>query len=474
MNKIITSQPRFSVRGINVCESLARHSPEQVARLIERMASWNMNTLLVHQYYGYKFHKDLIESLCRKHGIHIIYMLHTAFAFTPHIPAVFFALDMDGNPRTKIACNETKLCVSNPEGLGLFRYGARRYFNSDRAKPESTYLVMDADGYLFCQCPKCRNIKPVDQWAILLEIAVEEANKAQKNLTIEYLSYVWRYSIPEKIELFQHVHGVHFDTHQRFRWRAFNEAHPVNIFSEIEAKVDSRAEGLPINLYLYERLKEWRQKYTGKLYVFENLMLQGSISCPQPYTVNLLKDLDLYESLGVDGVIYEVFEPGIQSFEKQLDLISESLLKKPQIPELSALEKIVQHLLLDEQFNYNPALGYLSLNEADILAAVKADGYDERLIGYLIRLRTFLFDRSYENYCKVARYVLDHQKRFDWMMILFNLIRIVPKDQLPANLNETTIEFMTVHKLWDMQEKMQSPIEETYQIVQNLIKFKKM
>ena len=198
-----STKPRFSIRGINVCESLARHTPEQVTHLIERMVKWNMNTLVLHRCYGYKFHRKLIETLCQQAGIEITYYVQTALAFTPRANSRLFALDVNLKPHTKQACNETRLCVSNPESREYFRGGARKYFISNDVLPESKHLLMDADGYLFCECEKCQKIKPVNQWTILLEIAVEEADKADKNLNVEYLSYVWRYSIPEKFDIFQ-------------------------------------------------------------------------------------------------------------------------------------------------------------------------------------------------------------------------------------------------------------------------------
>ena len=46
-------RPDFDIRGINPCESLLRHTPQQLEKLICRMAHWRMNTLIVHIKYGY-------------------------------------------------------------------------------------------------------------------------------------------------------------------------------------------------------------------------------------------------------------------------------------------------------------------------------------------------------------------------------------------------------------------------------------
>ena len=38
----------FSVRGFNPCESLLRHTPEQLRRFIRRMKQLNFNTIIIH------------------------------------------------------------------------------------------------------------------------------------------------------------------------------------------------------------------------------------------------------------------------------------------------------------------------------------------------------------------------------------------------------------------------------------------
>ena len=462
--------PRFAVRGINVCESLARHTPDQVATLIERMAKWKMNTLIVHSCYGYKLHRKLIEDMCGQTGIQIAYYVQTALAFNAGADPDIFALDTDLKPRTPKACNETRLCPSNETARNQFRSGAENFFKSDDVQPGSTLILMDADGYLFCQCPKCRNIKPVDQWAIFLEIALEQAEKANKALKIEHLSYVWRYAIPKNFEIFKNITGVLFDTHQRFRWRALNQPHPHYFFSELEAQADERAKELPLNQYLLERLTEWRKKFSGKLYVFENLMIQGSISCPQPYTENLLKDLDIYESLGLQGVVYEVFEPGIQSFEKQLDILSSALLTKPQSYQPSELEKMTKKLKGEEFIDYNPAVGYLALDEEKIISAIRADGFDELLCEYIILFRKFLLNRTIKNYNEVIIYVMKNRDRFDWQMAAFNLLRLIPKENIPSIDDKEFLKFINTNKLWDIQEEMILPVIETNQIIDRFIK----
>jgi len=42
-----TDEARFAIRGINVCESLLRHTPRQIESLFDRMAGLGLNTLLM-------------------------------------------------------------------------------------------------------------------------------------------------------------------------------------------------------------------------------------------------------------------------------------------------------------------------------------------------------------------------------------------------------------------------------------------
>ena len=173
---------RFQIRGINICESLARHTPEQVESLINRMARWRMNTLVVHLAYGYKFHAEQIEKLCRERGIRVKYYVQTSLLFLPGTSPSLFARDVKGNPRTTNLDNSTRLCVSESAAITAFRDGARRFFSSDQVPPNAALVLMDADNVLFCQCPKCCHIKPVEQWTRLFNIAIEEAQKSDKNL----------------------------------------------------------------------------------------------------------------------------------------------------------------------------------------------------------------------------------------------------------------------------------------------------
>ena len=65
----------FQVRGFNPCESLLRHTPEQLSAFIRRMKTYNFNSIIIHSDYGWKRYQKLIEEECRNAGVEITLMV---------------------------------------------------------------------------------------------------------------------------------------------------------------------------------------------------------------------------------------------------------------------------------------------------------------------------------------------------------------------------------------------------------------
>ena len=470
-----TFAPRFEIRGINTCETISRHSSDQLCTLIDRMAHWRMNTLVAHLAYGFDLHGDLIESLCRQRGIDIKYYVQTSLKFlNPDIDTKCFARDRNGRLHAPSLENTTRLCVCEPTALEAFRTGAREFFADDHIKPNTTFVLMDADGYGFCQCTRCRNIKPVEQWNTLFRIAMNEVARSEKNLSIDYLCYVWRYALPEQFKVFNNVSAIMFDTHQRFRWAALNEKHQVTPLSALEGKGDPRAEKTPLNVYLYDRLVEWRKAFSGQIYIFENLMIQGSLSCPQPYTPELLEDLNLYEQLGVQGVVYEAFEPGIQSFEKQISILCQAMWDSSLTYQPRPLDIHCRELRTSGVTNYdyknlfNVVLDYLQTESFDALDLLRQDNWDTPLIEYMAQLRIFLAERTVQNYRAVMDVILQHKNRFDGIFIGVYLARAIPRELHPWINQGDLGKLLYGDKVWDITEKMSDPLAQTWALVESL------
>ena len=62
----------FAIRGFNPCESLLRHTPEQLRTFLRRMKTLNMNTIIIHYDYGWKRYQNLILEECDRNKIEII------------------------------------------------------------------------------------------------------------------------------------------------------------------------------------------------------------------------------------------------------------------------------------------------------------------------------------------------------------------------------------------------------------------
>lgn len=468
--------PRFDIRGINPCESLSRHSSEQVLNLLYRMIEWRMNTLILHTRYGYNEHGQLIETLCSKLGIDIIKYIHSVMEITPDCPVSFFAKDENDSPLCTHLQNETKLCVSSRDVLDYFRVSVRRFLDIHARDEHRKWLFIDSDGYLFCKCKHCIKIHPREQWLKLFRIIAEEFDRVNRSDEIYYLSYCWRYALPDNKSIFNDsVTGIMFDTHQRYRWRSLNEDHPRNKLASIETQSDPRAGEIPLNKYLLERLFSWRETFRKKIFVFENLMIQGTISCPQPNTAKLINDLDILADNDINGMIYEVFEPGIQSFENQLESISKALWDNDFDYHPGEFETLMyQENVEAQESNYNyknqfHVLSYLTTDNLKITDAFKEEfGTDEVLLVYTDKLKEFLNNRIYDNFVSVMEFVLKHENRFDWIMIGFNLFRAID-EKLEISHDSEIVEFLNVDKLWDFLEKHENPRGRAKELLNRLL-----
>ena len=315
-----SEKPEFSIRGLNPCESLNRHTDEQIVKLIDRMGRWRMNTLIIHSNYGFMNHKNVILDETAKRGIEIVHYTYSNLSFMRDIENAHFAKDENGTPLYERLECETRLCVNDQEGLRKYAAGVKKYL--DEHPDYQRMLFATADGRALCLCPTCRSKNAIEQWQPVFDVFFDNAYGKRK---LEMISYVQRFSVPADTSRIGRLDRLMFDTHIRY------PRTPLGVFHEfmkegyeVEIKMDPRA-AQPINVYLLDRIKEWRKAFNGKLYVFENLMIQGIFGCPRPNTSIYLEDLKTFRNAGVDGVVYECFEPGITPFLKGFDKIAERM-----------------------------------------------------------------------------------------------------------------------------------------------------
>jgi len=446
----------FPIRGINAVESLARHSEEQIRNLIDRMARWRMNTLVVHTAYGWNLHKQTIINECEKRGIEIVFYVYTSLAFLKNCGVEYFATKEDGEPFYRTLEWETRLCISKEKGLAILQQGCREYFKNELTE-NGGILLCPADGMYICRCPACVNLSAIEQWEPVLEKSVNVLKEIKPRASLESLIYVQRYAVPVDMKTYHRLDRILFDIHRRYRWAALGESHPEAGNSEYEYDTEAV---LPTNMYLYKKLKDWRKAFDGAIYIHDNLMLQGSMSCPQPNTTALLKDLRLYKLLGIQGVIYEAFGPGIGSFTSQIKTLADAMwdLNVEYIP--SEIEKWC--------LNAKISTGALFFRKENNFPWGKFKGiYDDVVYAHMKNIADFYDNPSIQN-CRVCvEHMFNFPDRFDILFVSFNLFKHLRRNGLLelSKFTGTAIRFFEVTKLWDFMEVLKSPFEETLALV---------
>lgn len=423
--------PAFSIRGIFPCDCTQRHTPAMMRKLIDRTGRWRMNVLAVITQYGFREHKDLITRECAKRGIKLVHYTYYNLAFCKGIPKKYFAVDEQGNPQPPfdhLECTD-RLCASNPEGLDLYRQGVRRYL---REHPEYQDLVFaTADGWDYCMCPSCRKKNTAGQAMPFFDIFFDEA----KGRRPQYLAYFQRYVLPKDLSRIKQVDAVMFDDHTRNPHVPLHDPELKAGRARWHEGVDPRAKNTTRNRYLYDRLAQWRNAYPGKLYLHENLMIQGSYGVPRFNTQVYLEDLRQFKKMGIDGVLYEAFEPGIRPILPTLDTVAKAL--------------------------WNPDRKY----------EVNDDAYPE-LHEFYDLVHESHKRRDWKSCGNLMRYLLARPDRdqFDWLFIGYDSMWRANRRQPLATDDPEVKEFLEKRKLWDFMEPLDRPRETTGRVIEKIVK----
>lgn len=448
----------FSVRGLNTCESLGFHTPEQIGSLIDRMGKWRMNTLVVHVTYGWRRHRELILAECAKRGIELVFYTYTSIAFLPpDAPEAWMARDANGRPFTRRPENETRLCLAQADGLRAFEDGARRFFEED-VDGASSVLAMTGDGFGHCRCEACRDLSPAEQWQPLLERFCSAGRATAPAVNLETILYVQRYAVPHDPGAMLKLDRLFFDFHQRCRWRPLGQVHPPK--THREAEVDPRAKDVSLNIYLLDRLRDWRERFPGTLYGFENLYLHGTLSCPQPNTAVLLEDLRTLRALGVDGMVYEVLV-GMESFASQLAVLADALWD----PELDYRLSDVELWCAEAC----PPGSLFFLESAGFPWDRFKDGWDPVLRMHMENIRVFHAKPTRENLARLIEHLYAYPERFHRQFISFFLLQRLMRDSGLNGLSDRERRFLETAKLWDVMERLDDPVAETDALLQGIL-----
>jgi hypothetical protein len=414
--------PAFSVRGINPCESFARHTPEMVARLIDRMGRWKMNRIIIHSEYGFERHKELILRECGKRGIDLVYYLYDNVCFGNAVPRTYWAVNHKGKVRAPYDHLEAydRVCASKTEGFGPYRKGVDSYL----AKHTDFRQVMfaTADGGDYCQCPECSLKGPWEQVLPFFNMFFDEASDRNRELLV----YHERYEVPKDVSRIGKLNGVMYDLHSRNRMSPLTDS--------------GKKTG---NRYLYDRLLEWRKVVSGTLYIFENMMIQGDFGVPSYNAEAYLEDLRQFKKDGIDGMIYEVYEPGISPHLPALDVFSKAMWRP--------FDNFQVTDTADPEFQQ--------------FRRLVGNSRSTRNLESLKALNTYLVN-------------LPDRDRFDWLYIGFSSMKrcdAKAKSILLQTSDPQEKLFLETNKIWDFLEKVESlpgdsPREATGKVIEKIVR----
>ncbi|MBE2204019.1 MAG: hypothetical protein IAE94_06755 [Chthoniobacterales bacterium] len=454
--------PEFAIRGINPCESLARHTPAQLETLLDRMGRWRMNTLIIHSNYGFLPFRDLILRETRRRGIDIVHYTYSNLCFMEGLAPEHYARDASGNPKwTSLQC-ETRLCASNEEALRKYREGLRSYL--ERHPDYERMIFTTADGCELCECPGCRTISPIGQWQAIFDPFFDAAHATHQ---IEMLSYVQRFSVPGDLSRIRQLPRVLFDSHLRFPRTPLGQSHEWmkhglrHCFPPDGDPIQDPRGDVPINTYLWDRLLDWRGAFDGQLSVFENLMVQGIWGCPRPNTSVYLDDLRNFRKAGINGVIYECFEPGITPFLPTFDAIARTMwdLDAPHVP-----TDFEAGYLADGATDGD----FLAMHPGHEKWALWRDRTPRAALAVL--LYRFHREPSVEVCHEVLHHILNHPEKedHDWIYIAQGALKkaFALGAIQPATPREAA--FLNLKKLWDFQELHHPSRESAIEVIHSL------
>ena len=454
----------FAVRGFNLCESILRHSPEQLRTFIRRMKNLRMNTLIVHYDYGWKRYHELIMEECAAAGVEITLMTfgpRTFFAYTPW-KKQWFAKNQDGIPFSdKLEC-ETFPCRFEAEALAAYHYGAERWLKSLPLQIKRVHMRA-SDGLMFCQCEKCRPLLDHEKWQPFIEIFMEAVANVRSDLAFETDVYVRRYNIPENQAPFQSMSRIMYDTFYRHPFYPIGSEKDVinreNLL--LGAATEKNPDAPTPNSYHLNRLKEWTTAFPGKTYIHENAMGQSLFGTFQHNTGVLLKDQRLYRKLNVQGICYEAYEPGYSGFEDMFKTLSTAMIDPNAVDyEPSALETCLtqsrMRLFCDEPDF--PLEKYIS----DPFQLRQASLYRE----FQCALSPVLFR-------KYLDFAFEFPERLDPLMIGFGIAKagLVFRKIRFENLSPEAKDCISRRKLWDFMEDIpltESPLAVCWTLLEEL------
>ena len=455
----------FPLRGFNPCESLLRHTPEQLKTFLRRMKELKFNSIIIHYDYGWKYYKDLILEECRNAGVEITLMTfgpRTFYRYTDW-KQEFLSRKEDGTFFTdKLEC-ETFPCRFTPGALDAYEEGAAAWLKE--LPPEIKRVHMRAaDGRDYCLCPRCRVMPPEERWDPFIGRFVKAVQETRPDLKIETDVYTRRYDIPADRSAFAAMDRIMFDTFPRV------PAFPLGSCDDICTRGHMRRaygsgkepENLTANCAMLQKLREWNAAFPGKVYIHENVMKQGFEGNFQYGTASYLEDLKTFHSLGIQGVCFEAFEPGYGAFAQLFETLSRAMLGEEIKYELSEAEKACRKHAMQPE---------IPGSRVDLTPYISDPFFLKchRFHGQSFGRITPQFFRDY------VSFALENKERMDCLYIAFRNARNGVKQGTLVfkNLSPEAEKFLNSRKTWDFMEDISQygdPREATFAVVDELLK----
>ena len=421
----------FAIRGFNMCESLLRHSPEQLRTFFRRMKTLELNTVIIHYDYGWKYYRELIQKECAENGINITLMTfgpRTFFSLAGG-EKKHFAKDENGIPFTDYPECETHPCFSDPEALTVFCRGAEMWLRSLPKEIRRVHMRA-GDGILFCRCPACRGKNIPDLWHPFVAGFIRAAKKIRPDLELESDVYYSRYNLPSDCSAYDGLDGIMFDPFPR------SPLYPL----------DGGDAAPETHRMLSEKLQMWCRRFPGKVYIHENAMKQGFFGIFQHGTAAALQDLKLFRSLGVAGVCYEAYEPAYRSFSGMFETLAGKLAGRH--------TEIAADPIADWCCDNGVQQWCSSVSHAP--ERFLAPGDDLEYAKLICEAHSGVINCAF--FRRYAEFVLARRERFDWIYGCFTLAR---RGRLAGTLQFRELSpdagaFVRRKKLWDFLEELPS------------------
>lgn len=435
----------FEIRGFNLCESILRHTPEQLRTFIRRMKELNMNTLIVHYDYGFKRYQDIIIEECEKANVEIILMTFGPRTFLSYTPwkTDWFAKKLDGTAYTERLECDTYPCAFVPEVLEAYEYGAKQWLLSLPKEIKHVHMRA-ADNLLFCKCEKCRELPDHEKWQPFVDIFVKAVQECRPDLKFETDVYVKRYNIPEHCESFHAMDNIMYDTFYRHTFYPIGSHEDVmNKGSVRWAATEPNPDAETPNEYHMNRLREWTSKFPGKVYIHENAMAQSYFGNFQHSTATYLEDMKLYRELGIKGICYEAYEPGYAGFAEMFEILAKAM---------NGEEVDYVPTDIEQEMKKYPMNLFCNNPDFPIEQYIKEPVYLKHAELY----RRYLLEPSADLYREYVRFAFDHEDVLDPIYIGFCMAQSgIKLEHLKfSGLSAQADDMLSRRKLWDFMEEI--------------------